>query len=243
MLPLSPQALILAWEWGHDQHLVDRGLLLLRLALPGTPQDTLAALSIGQRNLLLVQLRKLTLGPQLACVVTCPHCSSKQEFVVDADELGVAQPAEQRPERYEVLADDILLRFRLPNSRDLAALVGLRDIGTARRRLLQSCLIQASYEHESLSIEQLPAQAVALLVDKMSEFDPGAELRFRLECDACLHEWTTNLDIVAFFFTEISIRAQHLLHEVHMLARAYGWHEADILSMSAVRRQYYLRLV
>jgi hypothetical protein len=243
MLPLSPQALIQAWEWGQDQHVVDRGLLLLRLALPGIPQDTLAAFSIGQRNLLLIQLRKLTLGPQLACVVICPRCSSKQEFAVDADELGVAQPAEQRPERYEVRADGFLLHFRLPNSRDLAAVVGLHDLGTARQRLLQNCLIRASYEQASVLVEQLPAQAVAVLVDKMSEFDPGAELRFRLECDTCLHEWATNLDIVAFFFTEISIRAQQLLYEVHMLARAYGWREADILSMSAVRRRYYLRLV
>jgi hypothetical protein len=33
------------------------------------------------------------------------------------------------------------------------------------------------------------------------------------------------------------------MREVHRLARVYGWREADILSMSASRRQFYLEMV
>ena len=38
-------------------------------------------------------------------------------------------------------------------------------------------------------------------------------------------------------------RAQRLLMEVHLLARAYGWREADILGMSPARRNAYLQRV
>jgi len=50
-------------------------------------------------------------------------------------------------------------------------------------------------------------------------------------------------DIVSFFWSEICVQAKRLLREVHILARAYGWREADILSMSAARRQLYLEMV
>jgi hypothetical protein len=50
-------------------------------------------------------------------------------------------------------------------------------------------------------------------------------------------------DIVSFFWTELSAQAKRLLREVHTLARGYGWREADILAMSARRRQLYLDLV
>jgi len=46
-----------------------------------------------------------------------------------------------------------------------------------------------------------------------------------------------------FLWTEITSQARRLLHEVHLLATTYGWHEADILAMSAIRRQYYLEMV
>jgi hypothetical protein len=37
--------------------------------------------------------------------------------------------------------------------------------------------------------------------------------------------------------------AKAYLNEVHMLAWAYGWREADILAMSSARRQFYLERV
>jgi hypothetical protein len=34
-----------------------------------------------------------------------------------------------------------------------------------------------------------------------------------------------------------------MVREVHRMASAYGWREADILAMSAFRRQRYLELI
>ena len=70
-----------------------------------------------------------------------------------------------------------------------------------------------------------------------------AEVQLTLNCPACEHSWSVLFDITTFVWAEISSLARRLLREVHILATAYGWHEADILAMSAIRRQFYLELV
>jgi len=44
-------------------------------------------------------------------------------------------------------------------------------------------------------------------------------------------------------FTELGAVARDLLGQVHALAFAYKWREADILQMSPARRQLYLQMV
>lgn len=73
--------------------------------------------------------------------------------------------------------------------------------------------------------------------------DPQANVQLNVSCPACSHQWQMTFDILSFFWTEISAWAQRILREVHVLASAYGWHEADVLAMSSMRRQCYLQMV
>jgi hypothetical protein len=73
--------------------------------------------------------------------------------------------------------------------------------------------------------------------------DPHAEIRLPLQCPACGHGWEETLDIASFTWEEIEARARRLLFDVHTLASAYGWTEAEILSLGASRRARYLELV
>jgi hypothetical protein len=50
-------------------------------------------------------------------------------------------------------------------------------------------------------------------------------------------------DVGSFVWTEFSVWAQKRLEEVHLLASAYGWSEAEILELSPVRRRYYVEAV
>lgn len=77
----------------------------------------------------------------------------------------------------------------------------------------------------------------------MLECDPQAEVLLQLTCPSCQREWMITFDIVSFLWIEIHAHAKRLLQEVHTVARAYGWHEADILALSPVRRQFYLEMV
>jgi hypothetical protein len=50
-------------------------------------------------------------------------------------------------------------------------------------------------------------------------------------------------DAGSFFWSELGAWARRLLHEIHSLARAYGWSESEILTLSPARRQAYLELI
>jgi hypothetical protein len=77
----------------------------------------------------------------------------------------------------------------------------------------------------------------------MQSSDPQADLRFTLHCQVCSHEWEAGFDIAQFLWTEVDAWASRTLFDVHCLARAYGWREADILSLSPWRRQCYLEML
>jgi hypothetical protein len=94
-----------------------------------------------------------------------------------------------------------------------------------------------------VAVEQLSAEVLNKLAARMAECDPRAEALLALRCPVCGHTWQTIFDIVTFLWHEISTSAKRLLMEVHALASAYKWSEADILSISPARRQFYLNTV
>jgi hypothetical protein len=239
--PLTAHDLLEVWEAGEGQHPVDRALTLLAAAYPESTRDELAALSIGQRDARLLTLRERTFGPRMYGFAECPECAERLEFDVAVADLRVAaEPGEEGS--WELVAGDLMLRFRLPDSRDLAAAAGREDTSTACELLVQRCVLRASRDGVRVASGELPAEVIGALAQRMVEHDPQAEVLLDLRCPGCDHRWQVLFDVVDFFWTELSARARRLLGEISSLARAYGWREADILAMSARRRQHYLEL-
>ena len=240
MRSLSAHDLLEVWEVGEDRHPIDRALILLAAACPELTWNELAALSVGERDARLLALRERTSGPRLSGFAECPRCAERLEFDVAVSDLRVATDSDAADEPWEMVVGDLELRFRLPDSRDLAAAAGCEDKDKAHDLLVQSCVLQASRGGESVA--ELPAEATIRLAWQIAERDPQAEVMLDLRCPTCDHTWQALFDIVAFFWAELAAQARRLLREVHTLARAYGWRETDILSMSARRRQFYLEL-
>ncbi len=88
----------------------------------------------------------------------------------------------------------------------------------------------------------MPDQVVAAIAESMEALDPCADILLELKCGACGNEWQAPFDILGYFWAELAVHARRLLREVDVLARAYGWREADILSLSGRRRRAYLEL-
>ena len=243
MHPLSEHEILHAWERGQGQHHVERALTLLAAAYPDMTADELATISIGQRDARLLTLRERTFGPTLNGSTECPQCAERLEVALAVPDIRVEPDRHEKGEVLELVTKDLLLRFRLPDSRDLAAVAGCDDAAAARRLLLQRCLVQASRDGMPVPDHELPEEALARVAARMAECDPQAEVLLDLDCPGCGHRWQIAFDIAPFFWAEISAQARRLLGEVHTLARAYGWREADILSMSRARRQLYLEMV
>jgi hypothetical protein len=239
----STQHLLSAWEAGRaEPHPVQRALGLLAAAFPDVSQAALAELSIGERDARLLALRERAFGPRLDALVVCPRCGERLELHVNASDLRVTQP----PDRGRVLslqADDYEIAFRVPNSADLAALVDQSEIDTGRRKLLERVISHAAHQGREVAVEALPEAVLAALEQQMAAADPQGEVLLDLSCQSCGNEWQALFDVVSFLWSEIDAWAVRLLREVHSLARAYGWREADILAMSPWRRQCYLEML
>jgi len=240
MRALSALDMVRIWEIGLEQHPIERALTILTVAFPEASWNELLSLSIGQRNTRLLAVHEQTFGTQFVGFATCVACQEQLEFAFDAknsassSEVNTAQQMD---------ADGYHLQFRLPNSTDLAAIAGQQDVVIARNLLVQRCVLQAHQGSTEVAVETLPETAISALTARMAESDLQAEIQLDLTCPACAHHWQLIFDVVSFFWMEISAQAKRLLREVHTLAHAYGWREADILSLSTARRQFYLEMV
>ncbi|MCX6922909.1 MAG: phage baseplate protein [Verrucomicrobia bacterium] len=231
------------WELGASQPWNQRALALLAVACADDQQpDQLAQLSIGQRDACLLTLRERMFGPQLAGVAPCPACGELLEFGIKAAEVRVA-PALEPVGTMNLAHADYEVSFRLPNSLDMTSLDPKADNQTNRRCLLTRCVLVARCAGAEITADELPPEIVAAVAERMAEADPQADVQIALACPKCAHSWQVPLDILSFFWSEINAWAVRLLHDVHVLASAYGWREADILSMNPKRRQAYMELV
>jgi hypothetical protein len=238
---LSASQTIGLWERGSGQHPIDRALTLLAAACPEFTLQQMAELGIGRRDRYLLGLRENIFGPTLDATARCPRCSETVEFTLRIADLSVDTAVADQPKEFE--EGGIVVRYRLLNNSDLAAIARSGGVADARRVLLKRCVLEATLDGAAVCSEELPDQAVSKLAEHLADDDPQADLTLDLNCAECGHLWRIGFDISAFLWTEIDALARRLLAEVHTLARAYGWSEADVLAMGAVRRHLYLEMV
>ena len=240
MRALTAPELMGAWEAGHPHAGPGRALALLCAAFPDVAPEHLARLPVGARDALLLTVREGTFGPRVVGLVSCPTCGERVELGFEVADLR-ATPDAPPPEALDVAHAGYAVRFRLPDSRDLASLLGL-DAGRARQRLLGRCVLEVSREGEAVSVAELPGDVVLAVADAMEKADPQARVELVTACPGCRHSWQPAFDIGEFFWREVETWAQRTLHEVNVLARAYGWSEERILAMSPWKRQRYLEM-
>ena len=226
MHALSATELLSVWEYGSNQFPLQRALTILAAACPEASSESLAHLTIGQRDARLLALRETMFGAELTGITDCPECGEKVELSFNCSDIR-PQPDTEAPAELAVQSNGREVRFRLPTTVDLLAV-------NSSEQLLERCLLE---DASPLTIDFLPTIAA-----KMSTADPFADIHFALNCPNCAHKWEAVFDIVAFLWREISAAARRLLREIHTIASAYGWAEAEILSLSPARRRVYLEM-
>lgn len=234
MRPLTAAELMDLWETGLQQSLLERSLRLLATACGTADLDRMAALSIGERDARLLQLREWMFGARLLNMAYCPHCAEQVEWETSIQQLRL-QPCSTADSggTGSLETGGYTIRYRLPNTLDICAAY------TGAAQLLQHCILEV----QPASGPELPGHVTDALMQRMSEEDPQADVRMLLSCPACAHQWEAMFDIASYLWAEIHQWAIRLLQEVSLLARAFGWAERDILNMSAQRRQLYLEMI
>ena len=246
--PSAPE-LLGVWERARAQPITTQALMLLEVASPGASREDLAKLSVGRRDARLLALRESLFGSRLTGLTACPKCGQQMEIGIDSAEIHV-DGDQAEGELLSATSGAYVASFRLPNSDDVSALSDLGDRqpdeAAAIRKLLSRCLVELRRNGRRQSLESSPALPPALIeaiAAEMEKADPQANVQLPLNCADCGHRWVSAFDIVSFLWSEIDNWAKRLLREVCALAAALGWREADILAMSAQRRQLYLQII
>jgi hypothetical protein len=241
MRALPAAELLDVWERGLAQSPAQRALTLLVAACRDAPIEKLAQFSVGERDACLLAFREETFGSRLASLTQCPACAEQVELQIETSDLYVAKPEAEALLRVNMA--DHAIEFRLPTSLDVASLDPTADAKLNRQQLLQRCVISARRGEVEVTPAELPDEAVAAVTRRMSEIDPQADVQLSLTCPRCQHAWQTPLDIVSYFWSEIHAWAHRTLREIHILAAAYGWREAEVLALNPWRRHAYLELI
>jgi hypothetical protein len=238
----SSADLLDAWDAGWRMAPSIRAVGLLMGGCRDEDPEALASLPVGERDGRLLELRERLFGHSMTGIVSCGACGERLEVEVATDELRVAATSIDAAGQ-SLTAGEWEARFRLPNSRDIASLEGLREEEPARRALLERCLLEVTRRGENVSAAEVPDDIAALIGQRMAAADPQATAEVAVACPDCNHSWSAPFDVGAFLWTEVDAWARRMLRQVHELATAYSWTEDEILRLSPARRARYLELI
>jgi len=214
--------------------LLDRVLV----AAPGdaVAPGTVATLTVADRDRLLAAVHVHTYGPRISTSVSCAGCKAMFDVDFSLAELQKHQDIEsqrgdieRRPDGSFRLADG--RRFRLPTGEDECAVLGMAP-EEAKAELLRRCLLDGD-----------PTQDTADVDRAMDDTGPVLALELAASCPECGQEQAVFFDVQRYLLTALSQERHLLVHEVHMLARAYGWSLTEIMSLPRSTRRGLVELV
>jgi hypothetical protein len=238
----DPRTLLDVWERGLAQPEQHKVLTLLSAFLPGRSSAELAALPVGFRDSVLLDIRERLFGPGLATVVACPACGEMLEAEVSVGDIRAPFAGDAGKLR-TMSAAGHRLAYRLPATQDLLAIVPGSTVEEARGVLLRRCVAEARDEAgEPVDPLLLPEPVARALASRMARADPQADISLALDCPACSHGFAALLDVATFLLRDLHAWALRMLAEIHALASAYGWSEGDVLALSPTRRRIYLEM-
>ncbi len=212
--------------------------------------EVVRSLTVGDREALLLHLRRLTLDDRLQCVLNCPNsvCGEKMDLDLRVGDL-LLLPYPHSQEWHEITLNEgstsYQVCFRLPTGADQEASANLAqtDLQTATNLLLRRCVKWVTQGEQPEPLDELPAAVEQQLPALMAELDPQAELMLNLNCPVCQHRFSALLDTATYFFQELSRQVRNFYWDVHLLAFHYHWSEAEIMAMPPRRRHLYLDLL
>jgi hypothetical protein len=237
MRPLNSSELLDLWQDGSTLLPVARSLQLIGSACDAPSIADMARLSIGERDLRLLQLREWLFGTRLRNIVNCPVCMALSEWEGDTATLRLQQPRpDDADRRYAYETEGYRLAYRLPNSEDLYQ---AKD----EAAVLTACILSVESDQGHCPPAECPGSVLEKLAEQIERQDPQADIRFTVHCPACAHSWETVFDIGTYLWAEIDNWARRTLEEIYTLAFYFGWSEEAILSMSPKRRSLYIQLI
>ena len=196
--------------------------------------ETLRALGSGVREWLLQQAALGFWRDTGWFETTCMHCGA----LFDAQAELRHAPRGDAGDGYPVTEVETSLgprRFEAPNGRHEEALARMPG-APGPRALLAMCGLSSTAREDA---SRFSGRDIANIAGRLDAICPDVADELTLDCPFCGASTRARLDPLTFAFP----RERLLLREVHRIARAYHWGEAEILTLPAARRRAYAELI
>lgn len=172
---------------------------------PGAARAAVRDLLVAERDRELVELRRLSLGPEITAHVSCPACNETNEVAFSLDTLPLDFEAPQRRVTVE-LADAGKVVLRLPTAGDQEDLTDAGLDGEAERRswLLARCIERYGDRAERIDLDfarALPVRERASLEAAIEAGAPDLDLEMQVLCSSCGASFSAPFDVPVFFFS------------------------------------------
>jgi hypothetical protein len=203
--------------------------------------------SVGDREALLLHIRRLTLGERVSCLLSCPDCGEKIDLDLQIGELLLSPyPYRQQIHAADIADSDTSYRvmFRVPNGEDQEAVAGaaVQSDEAAVELVLRRCVEQVDSVDEK-NLSDIPSIVLRELPMKMAALDPQAELLLDLTCPECAASFVVPFDAGDYVCRELAMQETEFYREVHALSLHYHWSEDAVLGLSRRKRRIYLELL
>ena len=243
MKRLSTKELLNIWETYMHYSVMERSLYLLS-AIYETDVNTIARMSIGERDARLLKFREWLFGSRLINMAYCPNCSALVEWETNTGDISIqAELSETSTRMFKMETDGFKINFRLPNSLDIMQTIADPTHIADTANLISGCILSITKDKKAHAADQLSQEIIEMINQRMSEEDAQADIKMVLSCPECKKQWEAPFEIMRYLWLEIDNWANHLLQEVAILARAFSWSEQEILNLSFNRRRMYLEMI
>lgn len=200
-------------------------------------------LTASDRDRLVAALYRNIYGDRIDATLQCRACESL--FDIDF-QLSLLQESLYQ-EQPEASPDGVYQTpqghaFRLPTSEDEIETSGTPQT-EAYAYLLEKILIDPTYQSLLSGSESYRREVIDAVESRLSRIAPIVDLELNARCPECATNQAVHFDLQSFFLERLFQDRRWLMHEIHMIANAYGWSLDNILTLSRRERKELTNLI
>lgn len=208
-----------------------------RIGTRTATERELGALSVADRQWLLLRLTQAVHGDSFWVTARCAGCRARFDLRLERSALpvkagGAGFPFAEVPSRRGTL------RARVPDGDDQVAVADMEE-PSAIARLADRCIVAIDGAPRDGEAIALDAEELDAIDDALDEVAASVGLVVATTCPECERPHEVEVDP----FGAVDWGAARFEEEVHVLARTYHWSEDAILALSRHRRRRYLDLI
>ena len=206
----------------------------------GRPVDpgTAAALTVADRQFLMIHLAARIFGDTFWATGTCTDCDTDFDIRIERSRLPVKSAGKTYP-FVSLTLDGSHIKAIVPRGKDQAEIAGLDD-RRAMEKLLECCLVSVDGNPPPENFaENLSAACWKQLDEAFESVSPLVTTRLQTHCPECGSTQVMDIDPYGMD----AYKADSLYEEIHCLAIHYHWSEKEILDLPREKRHLYIKLI